>query len=69
MATSRTVSSIILGVEDIKTHRYLKNIDWKLLYQKQIPVNYKPKIKDLNDDSCFQKFKEETNLPMAINKN
>jgi hypothetical protein len=23
---------LILGVEDIKTHRYLKSIDWKLLY-------------------------------------
>jgi hypothetical protein len=24
----------IKGVEDIKTHRYFKSIDWKLLYQK-----------------------------------
>ena len=23
---------LILGIEDIKTHRYLKSIDWKLLY-------------------------------------
>lgn len=50
---SKRYGNLKNGVEDIKTHRYLKSIDWKLLYQKQIPVNYKPKIKDLNDDSCF----------------
>ncbi len=41
------------GAEDIKSHRYFKNIDWKLLGLKQIPATYKPKIKDTTDDSCF----------------
>ncbi len=43
----------ILGVADIKTHRYFVQIDWNLLLAKSLPVPYKPKVSDASDTSNF----------------
>jgi len=33
------------GVNDIKNHRWFKNLDWKMLYDKKINPFYKPEVK------------------------
>jgi hypothetical protein len=33
------------GVNDIKKHRWFKNLDWEALVEKRIPVPYKPIVK------------------------
>lgn len=60
---SKRYGNLKNGAEDIKQHRYLASIDWRMLSLKQIPINYKPKIKDANDDSCFQKYDEDSYKP------
>ena len=33
------------GINDIKEHRWLANIDWKALLDKKSPIFYKPTVK------------------------
>lgn len=47
----------INGVDEIKAHPFFKGIDWKNLRNCDAP--FKPKIKDEEDVSRFDKFEEE----------
>ena len=44
---------MIIGVQDIKTNIYFKNINWESLVNKTAAVPYKPKVKSANDTSNF----------------
>ena len=47
------------GVNDIKNHRFLKNLNWIDLYNKKIIPMYRPKVNGMNDISNFVKLSEE----------
>ncbi|KAK9760971.1 hypothetical protein K7432_014489 [Basidiobolus ranarum] len=49
------------GAEDVKSHPYFKDVDWDLLYSKQIPSPYVPPLNDEQDLSNF----DETFLEMT----
>lgn len=45
---------LIIGVYDIKEHRWFKNFDWEALLQKKLRAPYIPTIKHSGDVSSFQ---------------
>ena len=42
---SKRYGNLKRGVNDIKKHRWFKNLDWKILVEKRLPVPYKPIVK------------------------
>ncbi len=42
---SKRYGNLKRGVDDIKKHRWFKNLDWQALLEKRIPVPYKPIVK------------------------
>lgn len=42
---NKAFSFDILGVNDIKNHRWFNEVDWELLSQKKIVAPYKPYVK------------------------
>ena len=46
------------GVNDIKFHRFFKNLDWNKLIKYQIEAPYIPKIKNNGDSDNFDVYKE-----------
>lgn len=42
-----------IGVNDIKKHRWFKNINWKELLEKKVKPIYKPNVKFMGDVSNF----------------
>lgn len=44
------------GVDDVKQHRWLSQIDWKGLLAKKITMSYRPVIKGPNDTSNFTSY-------------
>jgi serine/threonine protein kinase len=53
---SKRYGNLKNGVNDIKTHRYFKSINWQAILSKTVAVPYKPKVKAPNDTSNFQKI-------------
>lgn len=53
------------GVNDIKAHKWFKDIDWKALYRKEIKAPMKPTIKHDGDIANFGKYVEEIFLRSA----
>jgi protein kinase A len=47
------------GADDVKTHKWLANVDWLGLYHKKIQAPFIPKIKSPGDTSNFENYKEE----------
>jgi protein kinase A len=47
------------GVDDIKTHKWLTNVDWMAVYSKRLAAPFIPKIKSADDTSNFDAYKEE----------
>jgi len=42
---SKRYGNLKNGVEDIKTHRWFAEIDWKLMLEKKLPIFYQPIVK------------------------
>ncbi|KAK8806980.1 hypothetical protein WA158_003739 [Blastocystis sp. Blastoise] len=49
--------------EEIKNHPFFKNIDWKKLYLKEVPVPWCPQVSNASDTSQFSN--EFTSLPIV----
>jgi protein kinase A len=47
------------GVDDIKTHKWLANVDWMAVYGKKLTAPFLPKVKSPDDTSNFDNYKEE----------
>lgn len=63
---SKRYGNLKNGVNDIKTHRYFKNINWQAILSKSVPVPYKPKVKAPNDTSNFQKIQDSNRKVPAL---
>eukprot|EP00904_Undaria_pinnatifida_P007970 jgi/Undpi1/4302/HiC_scaffold_17.g07668.m1 len=44
------------GKEDIKSHPFMKGINWDLLESKHMEPPYKPPVKPLREEACFPSF-------------
>lgn len=63
---SKRYGNLKNGVNDIKTHRYFKSINWQAILSKSVPVPYKPKVKAPNDTSNFQKIQDSNRKVPAL---
>ena len=50
------IFNLILGVNDIKRHRWFKNFSWDDLMKKKIKPSYVPVVKSLGDVSNFDEY-------------
>ena len=53
------------GVDDIKNHRFFKDLDWKLLIERKLKGPYIPKIKNFGDDGNFSEISESNGKAKA----
>jgi hypothetical protein len=56
----------ILGVSDIKNHRYLNTINMANLFAKKISPPYKPVVKSASDTSNFSTYSDSGTEPADI---
>lgn len=56
------------GVNDIKGHRWFKNMDWTKLVSRGIESTYVPTITDAGDTSNFSQYPDSPSLSPAVNK-
>jgi serine/threonine protein kinase len=55
------------GVEDIKQHKWFKDIDWERLLSKDIEPPFKPSVKNQSDTSNFDDYPDSDELPPVVN--
>jgi serine/threonine protein kinase SCH9 len=58
--------------EEIKSHPFFANVDWDILYRKQVSPPFKPNVTSEDDVSCFDPAftEEETNMDWpTVSKN
>eukprot|EP01016_Furgasonia_blochmanni_P043885 TRINITY_DN602_c0_g2_i2.p2 TRINITY_DN602_c0_g2~~TRINITY_DN602_c0_g2_i2.p2 ORF type:complete len:247 (-),score=55.18 TRINITY_DN602_c0_g2_i2:436-1176(-) len=63
---SKRYGNLKNGVNDIKTHRWFADINWKALVEKKVPVPYKPIVKSASDTSNFSSYPESDTLSPAL---
>ncbi|VEN45768.1 unnamed protein product [Callosobruchus maculatus] len=56
---SRRYGNLRSGVQDIKNHRWFRDVEWLALYNRQVEPPFKPAIKSMGDTSNFDPFEEE----------
>mmetsp|Transcript_64357 Transcript_64357/g.100349 ORF Transcript_64357/g.100349 Transcript_64357/m.100349 type:complete len:320 (-) Transcript_64357:246-1205(-) len=54
------------GVEDIKTHKWFKDVSWTDLLEKKLPVTFKPAVKGTTDCSNFDDYPDSEELPPTV---
>jgi protein kinase X len=54
------------GAKDIKEHRWLKGIEWKLLLDKKVKSPFIPRLKAEGDTSNYQEYPDSPELPKPI---
>lgn len=54
------------GVDDIKTHKWFKDVNWDLLLEKKIPAAFKPTVKGDTDTSNFDDYPDSDEQPAAV---
>ncbi|KAG5892938.1 hypothetical protein JTB14_014993 [Gonioctena quinquepunctata] len=56
---SRRFGNLRNGTQDIKNHKWFRNLDWLAIYNRQVEPPFKPAIKSIADTSNFDTFEEE----------
>merc|ERR1712210_309196 len=54
------------GVDDIKQHKWFKDIIWSDLLNKKIPSPFKPKVASDTDTSNFDEYPDSDELPPVV---
>ena len=54
------------GANDIKNHRWFKNLDWFRLSQKQLPVPFIPQVGRPGDTSNFTEYPDSDTQPPEV---
>jgi serine/threonine protein kinase len=55
------------GIDDIKQHKWFKDISWEDLLAKKIPATFKPTVKSENDTSNFDDYPDSEEVPPVVN--
>jgi hypothetical protein len=58
--------NVILGVNDIKRHRWFNNFSWDDLIKKKIKPSYVPIVKSLGDVSNFDEYPDSGTVAQDI---
>ena len=56
------------GANDIKNHRWFKNLDWFKLGQKRLPVPFIPQIGRPGDTSNFTEYPDSDSQPEEVGR-
>jgi len=54
------------GVDDIKMHKWFREISWADLLEKRLPAPFKPSVKSETDTSNFDDYPDSTDTPPAV---
>lgn len=57
------------GVNDIKQHKWFREIDWERLVLKEYESPYKPSVKSESDTSNFDEYADSEDLPPVVDAN
>jgi protein kinase A len=57
------------GVNDIKEHRWLSDLDWKKLIARNLKPLYIPKLKSDGDTSNYSQYPESPTIPKSLKPN
>ena len=49
---------LVKGAEDIKTHRWFKNMSWEALEARQVPSPFRPEVRGPKDTHNFEQYRE-----------
>jgi len=55
------------GVDDIKTHKWFKDLNWEDLLEKKITAPFKPNVKSESDTSNFDDYPDSDEQPPVVN--
>jgi len=55
------------GVDDIKQHKWFKDINWQTLEEKKIQAPFRPSAKGETDTSNFDDYPDSDELPPVVN--
>jgi len=55
------------GVDDIKTHKWFKDINWADLLEKKIAAPFKPQVAGESDTSNFDDYPDSDEQPAVVN--
>jgi len=55
------------GVDDIKQHKWFKDINWADLLDKKVAAPFKPTVKSQSDTSNFDDYPDSDELPPVVN--
>ncbi|CDW77897.1 protein kinase domain protein [Stylonychia lemnae] len=56
------------GANDIKNHRWFKNLDWYKLSQRKVPAPYIPQISKAGDTSNFSEYPDSDTMSPEVSK-
>jgi len=54
------------GVDDIKQHKWFKDINWTELLEKKVTANFKPTVKSESDTSNFDDYPDSDEMPPIV---
>ena len=54
------------GVDDIKQHKWFKELDWSLLMEKRLPAPFEPPVQGPMDTSMFEDCPESDEQPRTV---
>jgi len=66
---SKRYGNLKNGANDIKNHRWFKEVNWEALVQKKLPSPYKPTVKSADDVSNFSSYPDSETESPAIKPN
>ena len=56
------------GSEDVKVHKWFKGVDWDLVYTREIPPPWIPKVRNNTDTQYFEKYPDSVETPSVPTK-
>ena len=65
---SKRYGNLKNGVDDIKNHRFFKDLNWNKLLKQEIQADYIPEIKSDNELSNYTVFPDEDDKAESLSK-
>ena len=56
---TKRIGNLRNGAEDVKTHRWFKEVDWEEVRSRKVKPPYIPKVKSEGDTSNFEDYSDE----------
>lgn len=56
------------GSEDVKAHKWFRGVDWEVVYNREIPPPWVPKVRNNTDTQYFEKYPDSVETPSVPTK-